>query len=117
MPKRTPDQLAAQARERISRIHSTLTQIDYLCSGTLHTSSMTCGKPSCRCNVDPAARHGPYYRWGHMKTGKLVRRYVSLAQAQALRKAIANYRKMKKLIRAWETETERLINAETTPNP
>ena len=29
-----------------------------------------------------------------------------------MRQAIANYRKVKKLLRAWESETERLIRAE-----
>jgi hypothetical protein len=29
-----------------------------------------------------------------------------------MRQAIANYRKVKKLLRAWENETERLIQAE-----
>jgi len=48
-----------------------------------------------------------------MKAGKLVHRTVSPEQATALRAAIANYRKAKKLIQAWEGETERLIDAET----
>ena len=47
-----------------------------------------------------------------MKAGKLVHRYVSPEQAGVLRQAIANYRKVKKLLRAWEAETERLIDAE-----
>jgi hypothetical protein len=111
MTKRSPPQVARQARERILRIHDTLATIDYLCSGTLLKSLMQCGKPGCRCHQDPAARHGPYYRWGHMKAGKLVHRYVSPEQAGVLREAIANYRKVKKLLRTWEVETERLIDA------
>ncbi len=47
-----------------------------------------------------------------MKAGKLVHRYISPAQAVLLHQAIANYRKVKKLLRAWETETERLIDAQ-----
>jgi len=35
-----------------------------------------------------------------------------LQQAQDLALLIANYRKVKKLPRAWESETERLIEAE-----
>jgi hypothetical protein len=112
MSKPSPQQVAPQARERIRRIRDMLVTIDYLCSGTLLKSLMKCGKPSCRCQHHPAARHGPYYRWGHMKAGKLVQRYVSPDQAVALRQAIANYRKAKKLMRAWEMETERLIDAE-----
>jgi hypothetical protein len=46
-----------------------------------------------------------------MKAGKLAHRYVSPERADLLRQAIANYRKVKKLIRAWEAESERLIDA------
>jgi hypothetical protein len=46
-----------------------------------------------------------------MKAGKLVHRIVSAEQAELLLRAIANYRRFKKLLRAWETETERLMDA------
>ena len=71
-----------------------------------------CGRAICPCARDPAARHGPYYEWGFMRGGKLVHRQVSAEQAAALRAAIANYRKVKQLLRDWEIETERLIDAE-----
>jgi hypothetical protein len=112
MKKFSSTQVAARAQQRIERIREALTAIDTLCSGTLLKSLMKCGKPNCRCHKDPAARHGPYYRWGHMQAGKLVHRYVSSEQAQVLRQAIANYRTAKKLMRAWEVETERLIDAQ-----
>ena len=49
-----------------------------------------------------------------MKGGKLVHRTVSPQQAAILRLAIANYRKAKKLMKAWEDETERLLDLEAT---
>lgn len=117
MSKRSPERAASQARERISHIRDALAEVDYLCSGTLLKRMMKCGKPTCRCAEDLAARHGPYYEWGRMKAGKLVHRYVSPAQAEVLRQAITNYRKVKKLMRAWEVETERLIDAEAPRKP
>ena len=117
MAKRNPETAVQQARTRISRLRDRLSAIDYLCSGTLLKTLMKCGKPSCRCQQDPAARHGPYYRWGHMQAGKLVQRYVSAEQAVVLRRAIANYQKAKKLLRAWEVETERIIDADAPRNP
>jgi hypothetical protein len=45
-------------------------------------------------------------------TGKLAHRTLSLQQASAMRLAIANNRKVRKLLRDWATETERLIDAE-----
>ena len=114
MPKRTAQDsaVAVAARVRIRKIRAELAAIDSLCSGTLLMRMKTCGSPNCRCATDPEARHGPYYEWGHMKAGKLLHRLVSPAQAQALGVAIANYRKAKKLLRAWEAQTERLITAE-----
>ena len=113
MPQRSPRQLARQARSRIERIRDVLSRVEYLCSGTLLERMKVCGKPSCRCAQDPTARHGPYYEWGHMKAGKLVHRQVSAEQAERLRQAIENYRQVQQLLRDWEEETERLIDAET----
>src|SRR6516164_2545325 len=111
VPRRRED-MVQQARERIARIRAVLNAMEYLCSGTLLRRTKVCGKPSCRCAQDPSARHGPYYEWGHMKGGKLVHRVVSPEQAALLRLAIANYRQARKLLRAWEKQTERLIDAE-----
>ena len=85
--------------------------MDYLCSGTLLKRMMKCGKASCRCQQDPAARHGPYYEWGHMHDGKLVHRYVSPEQADVLQQAITNYRSVQQLLRTWESQTERVLDA------
>jgi hypothetical protein len=114
---RRPETIIKQARERISRIRDALNAIDYLCSGTLLQRTKVCGKPGCRCAQDPSARHGPYFEWGHMKGGKLVHRTISPEQAAILQLAIANYRKAKKLMQAWEDETERLFDAQAPRKP
>ena len=106
-----------RALERIARIREALSAIDYLCSGTLLQRTKVCGKPGCRCAQDPSARHGPYFEWGHMKGGKLVHRTVTSEQATILQLAIANHRKAKKLMQAWEDETERLFDAEAPRKP
>ena len=111
MPKR-PESIVKQARARIARLRERMGAIEYLCSGTLIERRKRCGKPGCRCATDPTARHGPYYEWGHMHEGRLVHRTVSARQAAVLRLAIGNYRKVRKLLREWEVETERLIESE-----
>ena len=112
-----PETIIKQARQRISHIRDSLNAIDYLCSGTLLQRTKVCGKPGCRCAQDPSARHGPYFEWGHMKGGKLVHRAVSPEQAAILRLAINNYHKAKKLMQAWEMETERLFDAQAPRKP
>jgi hypothetical protein len=111
MPRLTPERVLLQALERISSARKDLAAMDYLCSGTLLKRMMKCGKASCRCQQDSAARHGPYYEWGHMKGGRLVHRYVSPEQAEVLQQAITNYRTAQKLLRTWEAETERILDA------
>lgn len=116
MPPANPKTSTQRIRERIERIRSALNRLDYLCSGTLLQRTKTCGNPGCRC-ADPTQRHGPYYEWTHRKAGKLAHRTLSPPQAQAMRTAIANFRKVQKLLRHWETETERLIDAEFPRQP
>jgi len=105
------------ARERIAKLRDALGEIELLCSGSLSERMMKCGKPACRCATDPSARHGPYYEWGRMRAGKLAHRYVTAEQAQMLREAIDNYRLVKKLLRAWEIDSELLIDAEQPTEP
>jgi len=112
MPSRSTAALIEQTRNRIAVIRHALSTVEYLCSGTLLKRLKLCGKPGCRCALDPAARHGPYYEWGHMRSGKLVHKMVSPKKAATLRLAIANYRKVRKLLRDWENQTERLIEYE-----
>ena len=114
---RSVAQRIKQVREKIGRIRAALTDIEYLCSGTLHKRMKVCGKPGCRCAQDPQARHGPYYEWGHMMGGKLVHRVVTPQQAELLQQAIDNHRHAKQLLRAWEQETERLIDLEAPRQP
>lgn len=117
MAKKISPRRAETARQRIEQIRATLGRIDLLCSGTLSQRMMKCGKPTCRCQTDPAARHGPYYEWRHMRGSKIAQRYVTPQQAQVLRQAIDNYRLVKKLLRSWEEDTERLIDADYPPQP
>ena len=110
------DRVRSRALDRIARIQQQIGQLDYLCSGTLVKRKKVCGKVNCRCFRDPRARHGPYYEWGYMSEGKQVHRMISPQQVALLRKALANYRTVRRLLRRWETETVRLMEAEKTHN-
>ena len=47
-----------------------------------------------------------------MLRGKLLHRTISPAQAEILRRAIAIYRTIPRLLRAWEAETVKIMDAE-----
>ena len=87
--------------------------MEYLSSGTLLKRMKVCGNARCHCANDPAARHGPYYEWSYLKGGKLRHRTLTPKQADIMRLAIANQRKAKKLLRAWEAQTLHLIELKT----
>jgi hypothetical protein len=106
----TVDQVKVrEVQQKIAAIHQVLSGMQYLSSGTLLKRTKRCGNPRCHCAKDPAARHGPYYEWSYLKAGKLRHRTLTPEQAELMRAAILNYRKAKKLLRAWEGQTQRLI--------
>ena len=112
MAQKRRDLRRQAAAARIAKIQDRIRAFDHVCSGTLLKRTKLCGKPGCRCAKDPAARHGPYYEWGRMKAGKLVHRMVSPDQAKILSAAIRNYRAIRRLLRAWEAETIKIMDTE-----
>jgi hypothetical protein len=108
-PQDGTDATLSEIQERISEIHHKLSAMKYLSTGSLQRRTKRCGNPACRCATDPAARHGPYYEWSFVKSGKLRHRSLTPGQAELMRLALGNYRRVKKLLRAWEAETLRLI--------
>jgi len=110
----TADAKSTQSREKIAEIQRTLSGMEYLSSGTLLKRMKVCGNPRCHCASDPVARHGPYFEWSYLKGGKLRHRTLTPEQADIMRLAIANNRKAKKLLRAWEAQTLQLIELKTS---
>jgi hypothetical protein len=113
----SPNSPIHRARQRIKALHGALNAIDVVCSGTLLERTKTCGKPGCRCATDPAARHGPYFEWTHMVEGKYTHRIVPKQQAQAMRRAIANYHTVQELLKAWEAQSSLLIETQFPRKP
>jgi Family of unknown function (DUF6788) len=103
------DTVLAEIQARIAEIQHALAAMQYLSSGTLLKRTKRCGNPRCRCATDPGARHGPYYEWSYKQAGKLRHLTLTPRQAELMRLAIANSRRVKKLLRAWEQQTLRLI--------
>lgn len=102
-----------QAQTRIAQLRQELERWDYICSGTLLRRTKVCGKPGCRCAVDPAARHGPYYEWGRLERGRLVHTQLTRQEGQRIAQAIRNYRSLRRLLAEWMRESVRAILAES----
>ena len=101
----------ARSQQRLREIRGRIAAIEYLCSGTLHKRTKTCGKPRCACARQRSARHGPYYQWSRRKAGRQDNAIIPASAAVHFRRAIANYRKLRRLLRVWEEESARLMLA------
>jgi len=99
--------------EQIDKIRGQIGSMTLVCSGTLLRRMKVCGKPTCRCAHDPGARHGPYYEWSRLEEGRLIHRVISPRQAKILRQAIANQRKILRLLRKWGQKSLLLMEAQT----
>jgi mevalonate pyrophosphate decarboxylase len=99
----------AKSAEKIAEIKRARSALEHLSSGTLLKRMKVCGNARCHCASNPAARHGPYYEWSYLKGSKLRHRTLTPEQADTMKLAIANHRKAKKLLRAWEAQTLQLI--------
>jgi hypothetical protein len=110
MVRMSAEQRREQAEQRMKEIRDRIQTLDYLCSGSLIRRTKVCGKPTCRCASDPAARHGPYFEWSRLEKGRMVHRVLTADQAEIIRAAIANHRTIRRLIRRWERETLRAVD-------
>ena len=90
-----------------------LMELSPLCSGSLHQQYLTCGKTQCRCHdrQDPQ-RHGPYYLWIRRMGGTQVNRTLRPGpELERVRKGIANYQKLQRLLEELLAEEERQVLA------
>lgn len=92
-------------RQRTKELRRAINSIDYILSGTLRQRTKVCGRSNCRCANDPNARHGPYYEWSRLENRRVVQSVLSKEQAAWVEYAIANYHKIRELLRLWERET------------
>ena len=91
-----------------------LMELSPLCSGSLHQQYLTCGKKQCRCHDrQDRQRHGPYYLWIRRLGGKQVNRTLRPGpDLERVRKGIANYQKLQRLLTELLAEEEDQVLAE-----
>ena len=107
-----------RVRKRTQELRRAISAMDFVVSGTIHKRTKVCGRKNCRCAIDPAARHGPYYEWSRRQEGRLFHSIVTPEQAKVLSRAIQNYRVIKQLLARWEYETAKEVlnpGEENTP--
>jgi len=76
-----------------------LLNLGFVLQGSLTKRWMRCGKPTCRCQQDPQARHGPYYQWSWKNKGRTASVYLNPEQAELCKEWIANHRELERVTR------------------
>ena len=102
MTERRPSKAQLERRlERIRREYDAasarLTDVGFVCEGSLQELYTSCGNPNCRCK-DPQQRHGPYWQISWKEGGKTVSKLISAEDAALYREWIANRRRLEAVL-------------------
>lgn len=94
-------------RQRVRKLAAQLARTGFLTKGSVIRHYARCGNPDCRCQRDPAQRHGPYYRWSTKVAGKTVTRHLSDAEGRLYVEWIADRRRVREILRQIERVSEK----------
>lgn len=86
---------------QIARIKRELGKIGPLRPGSLTRQYNVCSSPGCRCKADPPQRHGPYHHLSYTRHGKGGTRSIKQEELAAVRTALSNYARLKRLVDRW----------------
>jgi len=86
---------------QIAKVKQQLAELGELRPGTLSRQYTVCGSAGCRCKANPPQRHGPYYHLSYTRHGKGGTRLIKKADLRAIRIAVANYARLKRLVDRW----------------
>jgi hypothetical protein len=72
--------------------------------GSLSRQYHVCRKPGCRCqHPRKPQRHGPYYHLDYVHHGKKTTRFIRTEQLPEVRRQLANFKKLRRLVDQWVT--------------
>ncbi len=96
------DQRLQAIEHKIQHLKVELAALGPLRPGSLSRQYHVCRKAGCRCQ-DPhePRRHGPYYHLDYVHKGKKTTRFVRAGQLPEVRKQLANFKKLRRLVDSW----------------
>ena len=104
-------------RAQIREIKRELAQLEVLRPWSLTRQSNVCGSSGCRCKAAPPQKHGPYYHLSYTRNGKGRTRSIPKANVPAIRAALANYARLKRLVDRWVDLATELSDLEIARRP
>ena len=88
----------AELSARCRTLARELADIGFVARGSVISATTTCSSKGCRCRVDPARRHGPYWQWSRSGGGVTRTRRLSEPEARLYQDWIANRRRAEALL-------------------
>ena len=80
--------------------------------GSVSERAMKCGRKDCRCQQDPAARHGPYYSLTRAEGGTTRSRYLTADQAALARQQVEAGQAFREHVEAYWQACEQWADAQ-----
>lgn len=102
---------------RITQLASALSQPQPMRRGSINERRMKCGKPTCPCQQDPEARHGPYFALTWAVRGRTHTRYLASEQVGLLRRQIEAGRQFRADVEAYWIACERWADEQLDSSP
>ena len=81
------------------KLKERITRLGLAIPGTIRETYLLCGKASCACAVNSAARHGPYYLWNRKVNGKLTSKSISKDKLPLYESWLENRRLLEEIVR------------------
>lgn len=106
---------SSSAPPRVSQLAAAFRQPQPMRRGSISERRMKCGKPTCPCQRDSEARHGPYFSLTWAVGGKTRTRYVAREQVDALQRQIAAGRQFREEVEAYWEACERWADQQLEP--
>jgi hypothetical protein len=104
-------------RAQIREVKHALAQLEVLRPGSLSRQFTVCGSAGCRCKASPPHKHGPYYHLSYTRNGKGGTRSIPKAHLPAVRTALANYARLRRLVDRWIDLATELSDLEIERRP
>jgi hypothetical protein len=90
-----------EIERRIAAIKRELAALGPLRPGSLTRQYNVCGRATCRCKVDPAQRHGPYYQLSYTHQRKSSSEFVREQDLAAVQRQLATHARLRALVEEW----------------
>jgi hypothetical protein len=110
MQKRSARGSVERLQRRYTRLVERLGKTGLILQGTILDRTIVQPHPK-----DPGKEKtlGPYYQWTFKRAGKTITVNLSASQAKTYRKAIANHRRMEKILRQMREMSLQILEATT----